>query len=151
MVKCDFATCHTTLIAAMFLQRVLCVKLAVLAQLATCGPLKLKVQTSNGLIEGHAAQNRSAVAEFLGIPYAQPPIGDLRFAAPEAYSANSPYTAANFVSKQPNSAVMLLLVLTFDICRDCKLWGAFRSRDRMVNVNPVTALKIPDRLTISIS
>ncbi|CAG7918797.1 unnamed protein product [Penicillium olsonii] len=43
------------------------------------------VHTSSGLIEGHAAPRRAEVSEYLGIPYASPPIGDLRFAAPVAY------------------------------------------------------------------
>ncbi|KAI7296646.1 cholinesterase [Hortaea werneckii] len=33
----------------------------------------LTVQTSNGPIQGHLAENRSEVTEFLGIPFARPP------------------------------------------------------------------------------
>lgn len=46
------------------------------------------VQTSNGYFIGHQAPNASEVIEYLGIPYAQPPVGDLRFAAPVAYQGN---------------------------------------------------------------
>lgn len=58
------------------------------------------VQTSNGFIVGHEAPNTSKVIEYLGIPYAQPPIGDLRFAAPVAYAGNARSTldASEFVS-----------------------------------------------------
>ncbi|KAF7117305.1 hypothetical protein CNMCM5793_006054 [Aspergillus hiratsukae] len=45
------------------------------------------VQTSSGLIEGHAA-SRPGVSEYLGIPYAVSPTGDLRFAPPVQYQGN---------------------------------------------------------------
>lgn len=45
------------------------------------------VSTTSGRIIGHTAPNRSEVTEFLGIPYAEPPIGDLRFAPPKPFSA----------------------------------------------------------------
>jgi carboxylesterase type B len=32
------------------------------------------------------------------VPYAQPPLGDLRFAAPQKYTVKKAYTAAKFVS-----------------------------------------------------
>jgi cholinesterase len=51
--------------------------------IAFAKPLGLTVNTHNGPITGHPAPNRSAVFEYLGIPYAQPPINHLRFAAPE--------------------------------------------------------------------
>ena len=56
------------------------------------------VQTSSGAIIGHAAQNRKRVSEYLGIPYAKPPLGDLRFAAPQTYSSAQTYNASTFVS-----------------------------------------------------
>lgn len=44
------------------------------------------VQTSSGSVRGHAAAGggRSGVSEYLGVPFAQPPVGDLRFAPPRA-------------------------------------------------------------------
>lgn len=56
----------------------------------------LKVNTTNGLITGHPASNISTITEYLGIPYAQPPVGTLRFAPPEPYNGSAPYIAANF-------------------------------------------------------
>lgn len=58
----------------------------------------LTVQTTNGPITGHVAPETSSscVVEYLGIPYAKPPLGDLRFAAPKPIDSESPYTAANF-------------------------------------------------------
>ena len=44
----------------------------------------IDVNTTSGLVVGHAIEvlNQS-VNEFLGIPFAEPPIGDLRFAKPK--------------------------------------------------------------------
>lgn len=44
----------------------------------------LTVKTKNGLVHGTVNAATPAVREFLGIPYAQPPLGDLRFAPPQA-------------------------------------------------------------------
>lgn len=46
-------------------------------------PFSPIAKTTSGIIGGHAAPNRSDVVEFLGIPYAEPPVGDLRFAPPK--------------------------------------------------------------------
>ncbi len=56
------------------------------------------VETEIGPITGHPARNRSNVSEYLGIPYAQPPVGDLRFAAPQKLTCRTPINASAFVS-----------------------------------------------------
>lgn len=56
------------------------------------------VSTSSGPVTGHAARNNSAVSEYLGIPFAQPPVGSLRFAAPVAYNSTAPLNGSSFVS-----------------------------------------------------
>ncbi|GAQ04006.1 cholinesterase [Aspergillus lentulus] len=64
-----------------------------------------RIRTSSGLIEGHVA-SRHGVFEYLGIPYAAAPTGDLRFAPPVQYygngtvlaKANSPDCPANIGS-----------------------------------------------------
>jgi len=66
--------------------------------------LPLTVNTQNGLIIGHKAPNRTEVNEYLGIPYAQPPINSLRFAPPEPYdpsNSSSPLMALNLVRPFP--------------------------------------------------
>ena len=55
------------------------------------------VNTSSGVITGHAATNRMDVIEYLGIPYAQPPIGDLRFAPPLPFFSSQPFDASSYV------------------------------------------------------
>lgn len=57
----------------------------------------LTVYTANGPITGHYAANASSVIEFLGIPYAKPPVGQLRWAAPEKYLISQHYEAKDWV------------------------------------------------------
>ncbi|KAL9629785.1 MAG: hypothetical protein Q9164_006726, partial [Protoblastenia rupestris] len=49
------------------------------------GPRGDNVPTETGKIVGHQAPNAPQVIEYLGIPYAKPPTGSLRFAAPQKY------------------------------------------------------------------
>jgi cholinesterase len=55
------------------------------------------VKTSSGSVSGHAAKNNSGVSEYLGIPYAQAPVGDLRFAAPVAFNGTAALNGSSFV------------------------------------------------------
>ena len=61
------------------------------------------VTTTSGKVTGHVARNRTAVIEYLGIPYAQPPIGELRFAAPRTYNSTQAISAAAYVRSSPFS------------------------------------------------
>ncbi|KAF2095915.1 hypothetical protein NA57DRAFT_78689 [Rhizodiscina lignyota] len=54
------------------------------------------VETSSGSIVGHAAPNATAVSEYLGIPYAQPPTEDLRFVPPVRYANKTTIDASHF-------------------------------------------------------
>lgn len=62
------------------------------------------VETSSGAVAGHAATQYSEVSEYLGIPYAQPPVGDLRFAAPVKYAGSSMLNGSVFVGLQTDSS-----------------------------------------------
>ncbi|KAJ5305979.1 hypothetical protein N7508_004994 [Penicillium antarcticum] len=53
------------------------------------------VRTSSGLIKGHPAPYRPEVSEYLGIPYASPPTGDLRFAPPVAFASEDTIEASS--------------------------------------------------------
>ncbi|KAL3424171.1 carboxylesterase [Phlyctema vagabunda] len=54
------------------------------------------VTTSSGPVNGHASPNTTEVSEYLGIPFAQPPVGDLRFAPPQKYTGNSTINGTDF-------------------------------------------------------
>ena len=41
-----------------------------------------QVKTENGIVEGYPAGNQN-ITVFKGIPFAKPPVGDLRWRAPE--------------------------------------------------------------------
>lgn len=75
---------------------------APLVSASACRPPKWivgqTVQTSSGAVEGHAASTATEVSEYLGIPYAQPPVGSLRFQPPVRYSGKSKISGKNFVS-----------------------------------------------------
>jgi cholinesterase len=54
------------------------------------------VSTSSGPVEGHAADNDQGVSEYLGIPYAQPPVGELRFQPPVTFNGTKTINGTNF-------------------------------------------------------
>jgi hypothetical protein len=57
------------------------------------------VNTTSGNVVGHASSWKPAISEYLGIPFAQPPINNLRFAAPLPYLGNGKQiTASKYVS-----------------------------------------------------
>jgi carboxylesterase type B len=66
--------------------------------LATGWEVGQEVRTSSGWIKGHASTWQPAVSEYLGIPFARPPVGSLRFTAPKAYHGDGKITADHFVS-----------------------------------------------------
>jgi cholinesterase len=55
-----------------------------------------QIQTTSGPVTGHGADWKPDVSEYLGIPFAQPPVGDLRFAAPKPFKGNKTITATKF-------------------------------------------------------
>jgi para-nitrobenzyl esterase len=65
------------------------------------------VQTKSGTIEGHVAEDASGVTTFRGVPYAKPPVGELRFRPPEpteSWDGSRPATSSGLPCWQPISA-----------------------------------------------
>jgi hypothetical protein len=57
------------------------------------------VKTTIGQVIGHASSWQPTVSEYLGIPFAAPPVGPLRWRAPQPYKGDGKsITAAKFVS-----------------------------------------------------
>ncbi|KAJ8060263.1 hypothetical protein OCU04_010604 [Sclerotinia nivalis] len=54
------------------------------------------VSTTSGQVAGHPSAKNPAVYEYLGIPFAQPPIGNLRFAPPQPYTGNGSINGTDF-------------------------------------------------------
>ncbi|KAI4595730.1 hypothetical protein KJ359_006721 [Pestalotiopsis sp. 9143b] len=54
------------------------------------------VNTTSGPVAGHAASNYTGVSEYLGIPYAKPPVGNLRWQAPVEYTGTAPINGTSF-------------------------------------------------------
>jgi hypothetical protein len=68
---------------------------------AAAAALDLTVTTSRGRITGHKAPQAENVYEFLGVPFAKPPVGELRFAPPAKLgpaSSSAAFVADKFVS-----------------------------------------------------
>lgn len=57
------------------------------------------VNTTSGEVQGQVSNLRPNVSEYLGIPFAEPPIGDLRFKAPVPIQvSNETLNATDYVS-----------------------------------------------------
>jgi carboxylesterase type B len=78
----------------------LSVSLCLLALAAGCSGKesepRLTVKTTSGTIHGFINDTAPAVRQFFGIPYAEPPLGSLRFAPPEPKTSKGPIDATRF-------------------------------------------------------
>ncbi|KAH8703544.1 putative carboxylesterase [Talaromyces proteolyticus] len=62
------------------------------------------VKTTSGQLQGRLASGTTGVVEYLGIPYAQPPVGRLRWAPPEPFSGSGVIDATEFGYTCPANA-----------------------------------------------
>jgi carboxylesterase type B len=69
----------------------------VLASTTTAWKVGEIVNTTSGAILGHASSRNHEVSEYLGIPYAVPPLGPLRFMPPRKFNGNSLVKAERYV------------------------------------------------------
>jgi Carboxylesterase family len=84
------------------------------------------VQTSSGPVSGHPATNDSDVSEYLGIPYGQAPVGNLRFAAPVAFNGTAALNGSSFVSLvKVQLMARLLTESVVGILLSCSIWLVF--------------------------
>lgn len=66
------------------------------------------VKTTSGQIKGHASDWQPTVSEYLGVPFAKPPVGPLRWAAPQALKSDAVVDARKFSPDCPaNTAPMV--------------------------------------------
>jgi len=80
------------------LRSVILASLAVVASASpTAWTVGQEVKTSSGQVLGHAAALKPAVSEYLGIPYAKPPVGELRFASPQKFTGSKSINASTYV------------------------------------------------------
>jgi cholinesterase len=73
---------------------------AVAAQAWTVGQV---VDTVSGKVKGQASSWKPQVSEYLGIPFAQPPVGPLRFAAPKLFTSSAAVNATKFGPSCPQN------------------------------------------------
>lgn len=67
-------------------------------------PSELRIQTSSGMVHGIYNDTATTVRGFLGIPYAEPPMNELRFAPPRGKLPSSfPIDASSFSSPCPQT------------------------------------------------
>lgn len=70
------------------------------------------VETSSGTIKGHPSAWKSKVSEYLGIPFAKPPIGELRWAPPQRFEGKGIIDAKQFVCRAALSYAHTLAYIT---------------------------------------
>lgn len=105
------------------------------------------VQTSSGPVIGHAAPNATEVSEYLGIRYAQPPLGSLRYAAPLPYTGTATINASDFVCGYCPRISWTLLTANFVKGASCLIvpqTGGSNAASNPANLTPAGAQIVID-------
>jgi cholinesterase len=76
---------------------------ALYLQFASTWQIGEQVKTSSGPVVGHASSWQPDVSEYLGIPYAVPPVGPLRWTPPRAFTGNRVIQADKFGADCPTN------------------------------------------------
>ena len=77
------------------------VALALASSLSAATASSPSVSISNGTVQGGQCTNNPNSVYFKSIPFAQPPIGDLRFAPPQPYAQKYPSGTLNATQPAP--------------------------------------------------
>jgi hypothetical protein len=80
------------------------------------------IQTTNGFIQGFIDQK---VRQFLGIPYAQPPVGDLRWVSPQPISWNNVLNATQYKQSCPQECQLPQVLCPTKTSEDCLYMNVF--------------------------
>lgn len=72
-----------------FLSLALCALLPLVRAQDSSWVVGQAVNTTSGVLTGTHGSNKTDVSLYAGIPYAKPPVGDLRWASPVAYKNNT--------------------------------------------------------------
>lgn len=75
--------------------------LALVAHVIGISAIGDEVKTTSGTIKGHASEWQPEVSEYLGVPFARPPTGELRFTPPQPFTGTGVINAYKFVSPFP--------------------------------------------------
>ncbi|KAF2436013.1 alpha/beta-hydrolase [Tothia fuscella] len=70
------------------------------------------VETSSGCMEGHASSWKTEVSEYLGIPFAKPPIDSMRFAAPKPFEGKGLFIAERYSPDCPTNTDAITTALS---------------------------------------
>lgn len=116
-------------------------------------PSELRVKTSSGVFQGIYNDTAETVRGFLGIPYAEPPINELRFQQPRRKSASpSPREASSFSSPCPQTTAWsnesILNVLPYNlwnsaqISEDCLYLNVWAPATKHQNHNKRAAVMV---------
>jgi cholinesterase len=108
--------------------------LSFLVSLANSKPLLpligVPIKTTSGVVTGIAGQNDASVSAYLGIPFAHPPIGSLRFAAPVKYTSSNARNATSYAKNCPGNLAQSndtsgtsALSATTDDCLYLNVWA----------------------------
>ncbi|KAH8651165.1 cholinesterase [Xylariales sp. PMI_506] len=99
------------------------------------------VETPNGRIIGHFSTSHPDVCEFLGIPYAAAPVGELRFAEPKAQSLSGDFTADTWGADCPQNPSSIFAYPNATAQYD-KVFASFVSTTATNNTQSEDCLKI---------
>ncbi len=93
------------------------------------GPVQ--IETTSGPVGGEREDGRSV---FLGIPYAQPPVGERRWAPPADLIWTTPFDATSFGSRCPQPNIAFTSLVGDEDCLTLNVWGYDEGANKPVMV-----------------